>query len=342
MRGPLRRTIVWVAVFTVLCVAGMGAIVAVFAQLRFSSQNGYHAEFLNASGLETGDFVRIAGVEVGKVGDVTLRDDGTVNVGFAVDESVRLTQGIRAVIRYQNLIGDRYLALDQGPGPVEVLRPGTVIPVDRTAPALDVDALLGGFRPLFSALDPDQVNALSGQLLTVFQGQGGTIASVLAQTSQLTATLAGRDELIGQVINNLNTVLQTLAVHDGEFSEALGKLSDLVHGLAARRADISNGVAYLNAAAGSVADLLVQARPPLKEAVHQADRTAGQVMADHDYVDNLVKTLPDAYQVLNRQALYGNFFNFYLCDVVLKLNGKGGQPVFVKAAGQDSGRCTTK
>ena len=45
---------------------------------------------------------------------------------------------------------------------------------------LDIDALIGGFRPLFRALDPDQVNALSGELLRVFQGQGGTVASVLS------------------------------------------------------------------------------------------------------------------------------------------------------------------
>ncbi len=55
---------------------------------------------------------------------------------------------------------------------------------------------------------------------------------------------------------------------------------------------------------------------------------------------NLLNTLPDAYQVLSRQGLYGDFFSFYLCDVVLKLNGKGGQPVYVKVAGQYSGRCT--
>jgi phospholipid/cholesterol/gamma-HCH transport system substrate-binding protein len=76
--------------------------------------------------------------------------------------------------------------------------------------------------------------------------------------------------------------------------------------------------------------------------VQQTDRFAGQIMADHDYVDDLVKTLPDAYQVLARNGLYGDYFGFYLCDAILKVNGKGGQPVFVKLAGQDSGRCTPK
>ena len=65
------------------------------------------------------------------------------------------------------------------------------------------------------------------------------------------------------------------------------------------------------------------------------------MLADRDYFDNLLNTLPDAYQMLNRQGLYGDFFSFYLCDLILKLNGKGGQPVYVKVAGQDIGKVHT-
>jgi phospholipid/cholesterol/gamma-HCH transport system substrate-binding protein len=327
-------------VFVTVCFIFMFALVTVFGQFRFDSRATYSAVFSNVSGLKGGNFVRIAGVEVGKVQDMTLHKDGTVTVDFVIDQNLTLTEGTKAVVRYENLIGDRYLALEDSPGSVRKLQPGQTIPMTRTSPALDVDALIGGFRPLFRALDPDQVNALSGELLRVFQGQGGTISSVLAQTSALTTTLAGRDELIGQVITNLNTVLGTFAERDDQFSDGLDKLSLLAQGLADRRSDIATGVAYINAAAGSVADLLTVAREPIKEAVAQTDRVSGQIMADHDYVDDLVKTLPDAYQVLARQGLYGDYFGFYLCDAVLKLNGKGGQPVFVKVAGQDSGRCT--
>lgn len=342
MRGRTVGAAVRVAVFTGVCLVFVFALVTVFGQFRFDSRVTYSAEFTNVSGLKGGNFVRIAGVEVGKVEDMTLQKDGTVTVVFDVDAGLVLTEGTRAAVRYENLIGDRYLALEEGPGSVRKLQPGQTIPLARTSPALDVDALIGGFRPLFRALDPDQVNALSGQLLQVFQGQGGTISSVLAQTSALTTTLAGRDQLIGQVIANLNTVLGTFAARDDQFAEGLDKLSDLVQGLSDRRTDIANGVAYINAAAGSVADLLTDARQPIKETVLQTDRFAGQVEADHAYVDDLVNTLPDAYQVLARQGLYGDYFGFYLCDAILKLNGKGGQPVFVKVAGQDTGRCTPK
>lgn len=341
MRGETRRAVTRVVLFSAMCLAFVFLLVTVFGQFRFDQRVAYSAVFTNVSGLKGGNFVRIAGVEVGKVSQLKLHKDGTVTVDFDIDKGLTLTDGTKAAVRYENLIGDRYLALEDGPG-TRRLHPGQTIPLTRTSPALDVDALIGGFRPLFRALDPDQVNALSGQLLRVFQGQGGTISSVLAQTSALTTTLAGRDRLIGEVITNLNTVLRTFAIHDDQFSDGLDKLSQLVGTLSDRRTDIAKGVAHINAAAASVADFLTVARQPIKDTVAQTDRFAGQVEADHDYFDDLVKTLPDAYQVLARNGLYGDYFGFYLCDAILKVNGKGGQPVFVKLVSQVTGRCTPK
>ncbi|BBX65149.1 Mce family protein Mce3B [Mycobacterium saskatchewanense] len=340
MKATLKSAIVRLVIFLIACGLGTFAMLAVFAQLRFQAEKTYDAEFANVSGLIGGDFVRIAGVEVGKVKRIRIEPDTRVLVEFSADDSVVLTEGTKAVIRYKDLIGGRYLALEEGVGAPRKLNPGSTIPIERTSPALDLDALIGGFRPLFRALDPDQVNALSGQLIAAFQNQGATLGSFLEQTTALTNTLADRDQLIGQVIVNLNTVLGSLGDQSTQFAKAVDSLSKLVGTLAGRRQDISNSMAYANAAAGSVADLLLQARPPLQKVVHETDRTASTVLADKEWFDNLLATLPDTYKVLSRQALYGDFFAFYLCDLVLKVNGKGGQPVYIKLAGQDTGRCT--
>ena len=338
LAGAVRRF----GVFAVVCLLGIFALLAIFQQLRFEKENVYKAQFSNITGLKRGDFVRIAGVEVGKVKEITLLPDTTLSVEFGTDSSVVLTEGSRAAIRYDNLIGDRYLGLEEGVGGTDVLRPGATIPRDRTEPALDLDALIGGFRPLFRALNPEQVNALSGQLIAAFEGQGANISSFLAQTGAVTNTLADRDQLIGQVINNLNTVLGSLGDESQQFDKAVTSLSELVDGLAARKTGISAGLAHVNEASGTIADLLSEARPPLKEVVAENDRASGIVVADHEYFDNLLNTLPDKYRALGRFGMYGDFFSFYLCDAVLKLNGKGGQPDFVKVAGQDTGRCAPK
>jgi phospholipid/cholesterol/gamma-HCH transport system substrate-binding protein len=335
-----RQLSVRLIAFVAVCLAGTFTLFAIFSQLRFDDDVTYRALFTNGSGLKAGNFVRIAGVEVGKVTDVAVQDDATVAVTFTTDQSVVLTAGTRAIIRYDDLIGGRFLELADGAGGTRKLPPQATIPLTNTAPALNLDALIGGFRPLFRALNPDQVNALSGQLIGALQGQGPTIGSLLTQTATLTSTLADRDELIGQVISNLNTVLASLADHSQQFGQAIDTLGDLTTALADRGKDLSTGLAYGNAAASSLADLLTAARPPLQQALPQLDRTAGNVLLDHDYFDNLLATLPDAYRMLNRQALGGDYFSFYMCDLLLKVNGKGGQPVYIKVAGQSSGRCT--
>lgn len=342
MTGPLRRAIWRLAAFVSVCLCGIFIMLAVFAQLRFDRQTSYDAVFTNVSGLSSGNFVRVAGVEVGKVRDIWINADSTVTVSFAVDDSMVLTEGTKAVIRYDNVYGGRYLALLEGPGNAQLLKPGQTIPLERTRPALDLDALIGGFRPLFRALEPDQVNSLSAELIRAFQGQGDTIKSFLSHTATFTATLADRDQLIGEVIDNLNVVVGTLADENGRFEEAIDSLAQLMHGLAKSRSDIANGIAHADEAAATLADLLAAVRPPLQETVAQTDRAAAIVVADHEYFDNLLRTLPEKYRILARQGIYGDYFTFYLCDMVLKVNGKGGQPVYVKIAGQDTGRCAPR
>jgi phospholipid/cholesterol/gamma-HCH transport system substrate-binding protein len=342
MKENLTAAVVRLAIYAVISLLGAAVIFAIFGQLRFDNQKTYNAVFANVSGLANGNFVRIAGVEVGKVKSIVVQDSSTIRVEFGVDESVVLTEGSKAVIRFEDLLGKRYMALEEGAGDVKRLSPGATIPLNRTEPALDLDALIGGLRPLFRALDPKQINGLTGALVAAFQGQGGTINTILSQAAALTTTLADRDRLIGQLIVNLNTFLGSLGDQGKQVAKTVDSLSELVAGLAARKQDVTNGLAYVNAAAGSVADLLSQVRPPLKKVVPELDRTAGTVMADKDFFDNLLNTLPDSYQMLNRQGLYGDYFTFYLCDIVVKVNGKNGQPTYIKLAGQNSGRCAPR
>jgi phospholipid/cholesterol/gamma-HCH transport system substrate-binding protein len=335
--------VVWrLAIFLTVCVLGLFGLLATFAQLRFGDDTIYNADFSNVGGLEEGNFVRIAGVEVGKVKKMTMLPGAVVAVEFSTDPSVVLTEGARAVIRYDNLIGGRFVELEEGAGATKRLNPGGTIPLSQTAPALDMDALIGGFRPLFRALNPDQVNALTGQLIKAFEGQGDSIGSLLSQTAVLTSTLANRDQLIGEVITNLNTVLGSLGDQSDRFDKAVDSLSELVKGLAERKTDIVNGVAYSNAAAGTIADLLNQARPPFANTVRQSDRVGALVVADHDWLDSLINDLPEKYQKMGRLGLYGDYFSYYVCDIALKFNGKGGNPVYVKVAGQTTGRCAPK
>lgn len=152
---------------------------------------------------------------------------------FNIDRSVPLYQSTTAQIRYSDLIGNRYVELKrgEGKGANDLLPPGGLIPLSRTSPALDLDALIGGFKPVFRALDPAKVNNIANALITVFQGQGGTINDILDQTAQLTSQIAERDQAIGEVVKNLNIVLDTTVKHRKEFDETVNNLENLITGL---------------------------------------------------------------------------------------------------------------
>ncbi|MCU1647630.1 MAG: mce3B [Nocardia sp.] len=333
-------TIIKLAIFTVTMLFFTTAVIIVFSQMRFGSERVYRAEFTDASGLKTAEFVRVAGVEVGKVKSVHLSGTSTAVVEFALTRDVPLTESTKLAVRYENLVGAHYLELLDSPGSTAPQPLKSIIPRSRTVPALDLDALINGFRPLFKALQPDQVNRLSNSLVAVLQGQGGTISDLLQQAGQLTSTLADRDQLIGSVITNLNTVLGTVDQRKQQFDDGIDKLQQLISGLAAQSDPIGDALVHVNNASRSVAELLTNARPTIKSDITEAGRLAGVINNDKDYVNQALGSLPDAYNRLSRLGLYGDFFTFYLCDVQLKVNGPDGNPVYIPIIGQRAGRCT--
>ncbi|OJZ74632.1 mammalian cell entry protein [Mycobacterium paraffinicum] len=322
------------------------SIVVVFAQMRFNSTNSYSAEFKNATGLKNGQFVRAAGVEIGKVKAVRLIDGGQrVMVDFNVDRSIPLYQTTTAQIRYLNLFADRYLELKrgEGDGSDRVLPPGGFIPLSRTAPALDLDALIGGFKPLFRALDPEKVNTIASAIITVFQGQGGTINDILDQTAQLTAHIAERDQAIGEVIKNLNVVLDTTVRHRKEFDHTVDNFERLITGLQNHADPLAAGTANISNAAGTVADLLADNRALLHKAINYLQALQQPLVEQRDQLGDLIHKTPTALNLIGRSiGLYGDWVNFYLCDLSIRWNGlqPGGPVRTVRIWQQPTGRCT--
>jgi phospholipid/cholesterol/gamma-HCH transport system substrate-binding protein len=339
-------TAIKLGAFSLVLLLFTAIIVIVFGQFRFDRTTAYTAEFSNASGLRDGQFVRAGGVEVGKVSDIKLADNGDrVLVTLNVDRTLPLYQSTTAQIRYQDLIGNRYVNLDRGTGEGadRVLPAGGFIPMSRTQPALDLDALIGGFKPLFKALDPQKVNTIASSLITVFQGQGGTINDILDQTAQLTSALADRDQAIGEVITNLNTVLDTTVKHEKDFDQTVNNFEVLITGLKNRADPLAQATADISGAAGTLGDLLADDRPQLQNTISKLE-TIQQPLADgKDRLDDLLTKLPAAVKMIGRAGgIYGDFFNFYLCDINLKLNGlqPGGPVRTVKITQQPTGRCT--
>ncbi|MEC3955357.1 MCE family protein [Nocardia sp. CDC153] len=341
MRFKPRAVTVKLGLFTLVMVLVLAMLGVIFSQMRFARETGYHAVFTSSSGMLPGSKVRIAGVPVGSVSRVYVGKDKLAHVDFDVDRKYKLYTSTQATIRYENLVGDRYLELLEGPGTTQTLGKNGTIPVQQTKPALDLDMLLGGFKPLLRGLDPTQVNDLTNALLQVFQGQGGTLVALLNSSGSFGKTLADKDALIGSVIDNLKTVLSTIDDRNQAFGTTLDELQRLVSGLAADKDPIGDAIPRISGATGDLTDLLRTARPDLKSTFDQLGRTAGLLDDNTDELQWIIENLPDAYKKLVRIGSYGSFLNIYACPTDLIVDGPDGKPMHVKLpGGQTTGRCS--
>jgi phospholipid/cholesterol/gamma-HCH transport system substrate-binding protein len=335
-----RGTVVKFGIFGIIMVLLTAFLFFVLGQYRTGSVNGYSAVLADASRLEAGDTVRVAGIRVGTVDDVSLQPDKTVLVKFDADRDIVLTTGTKAVVRYLNLVGDRYLELVDGPGSTRVLAAGGQIPIDRTAGALDLDLLLGGLRPVIQGLNPQDVNALSSSLLQILQGQGGTLESLFSKTSSFTSSLADNSQVIEQLIDNLNTVVATLGRQGEQFKGAIDQLQNLISGLAKDRDPIGTAIDSLDNGTASLASLLTQARPPLSDTVDQLNRLAPLLDSNKVLLDTALQKAPENYRKLIRLGAYGSFVNYYICGISVRVTDLQGRTAVFPWVKQTTGRCS--
>ena len=327
--GPLVKFLVF-SVITAMLTVVLGVTIA---NARGGEVTEYSARFVDATGLLPGDDIRIAGVVVGTVNEIEVVDRKIAQVDFTVDSGQQLPATVNATIKYRNLIGQRYVALDQGAGPTGAMLPEDgQIPLERTRPALNLTVLFNGFQPLFQGLDPEQINKLSMEIVQVLQGEGGTVQSLLASTASLTNSIADRDKVIGQVIDNLNLVLETVNRNDQGLNELISSLQALVSGLSQDRKPIGQALESIGTLTQVTGDFVEQARPPLKEDIQNLGDLATQLDQGRPAVERFLQLSPYKLNKIARVGSYGSWFQFYVCQLggqvgVSEVPGFPGVPI---------------
>lgn len=308
-------------IFTVVSVVVTGVLVAIMGNFGNGPTNQFSAIFSDASLLQKGDDVRVAGVLLGKVEGVEVYRTNLAKVTFTVAKDLPLTTASRVEIRYLNLVGDRYLTVLQGKPGASRLDPGSTIPITQTAPALNLSALYNGFAPLFSALNPKDVNQLSLNLVKVLQGEGGTIESLFSHTAALTTALANRDRLVGQVISNLNQLLATVDSRHSQLTRLIAELKRWVGGLAQDRVQIGNSIVNISSMTRVLADLITQGRPILKADIAQLRRLA-TILNRPDtraVINTILTNLPEMLADQTRTGTYASWYSYYVCGASVNI-----------------------
>ncbi|WP_328535729.1 MCE family protein [Streptomyces sp. NBC_00344] len=309
--GPLVKSLVFIVVTSLATTV----LALSIANTGVGDTVSYRARFTDVTGLTDGDSVRIAGVKVGQVDSVRVAGRRTAEVSFSVEKGRSLPASVNASIKYLNMVGQRYVDLDQGSGPVgRTFRPGSTIPLSRTTPALDLTQLFNGFQPLFQGLDPTEVNQLAGSIVQVLQGEGGTVDSLLEHVGSLTTTVAGKDRVIGQVIKNLNTVLTTVNSREAGFNDLVVTLQQLVSGFSKDRKPLGEAITALGGLTTVTAGLFQDGRQPLKQDIAQLGKVSANLGDNKPELENFLLRTPVKMQAITRIASYGSWLNLYLCE----------------------------
>jgi phospholipid/cholesterol/gamma-HCH transport system substrate-binding protein len=336
--GPLVKLIIFAA-FTIVVT---GALAQMLGSLPFGGGTRYRARFTDVTGVLPGDDVRIAGVRVGQVTRVSLVDNTTAELTFSVDDTIPVPAGVHATIRYRNLVGQRYVALTEGPGDAADaarLPAGGLIPLTQTTPALDLTVLFNGFRPLFTGLDPKDINSLSYEIIQVLQGEGGTVSGLLQHTASFASTLADRDVVISRLIVNLDGVLSTLDSHRAALSTTIAQLNQFVSGLAADREAIGSALSNISSLTTATASLLMDVRPDLATDIGGLSNLAGTLAANGTVIDRALADIPGRYQALTRTASDGSWFNFFMCSFDGRVALPGGKSVNPATFSSQAAKC---
>ncbi|WP_395110935.1 MCE family protein [Actinomadura sp. SCN-SB] len=331
-------------IFVVATSVATGVLAMTIGNVRFADTRSYNAIISDVTGLLENDDVRVAGVRVGQVERIRLHEGNRAKVTFSVNADGVFAAGLpsstRVNVRYRNLMGQRYLALTEGPGaPNDYLRPGGTIPIGQTQPALDLTVLFNGFRPLFTALEPGEVNKLAFQIVQTLQGEAGTVNSLLAHVASLTNTLADRDRVIGQVITNLNQVLGTIEARHTEVDRMITDLRGLVSGIAGDRQAIFDSVAAINQLTGTTAGLLRQARPALRNDIAGLRELTETLNENGPVIDRSLKTAPGRLEGLVNISSYGSWFNMYICGLDARVRLPGGPVYQTPSIVNENARC---
>jgi virulence factor Mce-like protein len=266
------------------------------------------AIFKSATGIYTGDAVRVSGVKVGTVTGIEPQG-ATVRLTMAVDHGVSVPADAKAVVVAQNLVAARYVQLTPAyrtSGPR--MGPRTVIPIERTAVPVEWDEVKAQLARLATEVGPRNGSPTSsvGQFIdsaaNALDGNGARLRETLAQLSGVARVLGDGSGNIVDIINNLQTFVSALrnsTTQIVQFEDRLATLSSVVDG---SRSDLDAALTNLSAAVGDVQRFVAETRDKASEQVQRLANVTQTLVNNKKSLEQLLHVFP---------TTLGNFYNIF-------------------------------
>jgi phospholipid/cholesterol/gamma-HCH transport system substrate-binding protein len=308
-RNPILIGIVGLLVITLLAVAAYHAD-------RLPIIGGattYAAEFSEAAGLQAGDPVYIAGIEVGRVSAVELAGDRVL-------VSMRIRDGwigdqTGASIEIKSLLGAKAVRLDpRGERPMD---PDEPIPLDRTAAPYDVVEALNGLSGAIGEIDVAQLEQSLRTLSDTFRGTPEEVRGTLDGLSRLSRTIAGRGQEIRHLLAGTHSVSRLLADRNAEFERLLADGNLLLAEVQRRREAISALLSSIQILSGQLRGLVADNAGQLRPALEQLDRVAAVLQRNQDNLDRALALAPVFIRLFTNAVGNGRWFDSYACGLLV-------------------------
>ncbi len=323
----IRRPAIGFGIFAIVSVLVTVVIWNTLARTVNGPVDKYSAIFSDVLGLRPNDDVRIAGVRVGKITAIDLDQDPKTNkslarVSFMVQRDQSLHTDTKALVRYQNLIGQRYLALAPGTDPgSRIMAAGSRIPLERTEPSFDISAFLNGFQPLFENLAPEQVNDLSTTLIQALQGDGVSLSTFITQAAALATDFQRRDAILGDIITNLSGVMSGLAKRGDELETLITQTRALIGGLYDQGQSLLASTTQIAHATNSLVAMVAQVQPKLVPVQNSTHDALTLLLNNGAKLDQTAIDLPGILSDVAKFSADGAYANAYVCSLDISLYG---------------------
>lgn len=246
------------------------------------------ARFDDVSGLVEGDDVRLAGIPIGRVTDVGV-EGGEAVVVFRVDAAVDIPSDSAVVVRWRNLIGQRFVSIRPGVAR-ELVDDGAELAA--TTDVVDLGRIVNQLSPLAQSVGPDQVNRILNALVVAFENNEAPFDELLRDLDSLTAMLADREQLLAQMQTDFATIADTLADRDEQIAAMVANLSSISGALDGTDQLLARALDEFGAFSASADTLLSRSSADLSAVLTQLPVITGTIADDLDLVERAIAGLP--------------------------------------------------
>ena len=318
----------WVAfkllVFTIVTIVVTTYLASVIGNFRlFASPYEVSAELTDASGLLRGDVVKAAGVTVGRVDAIDVRN-GIAVVTMSIDEGIELPAELEAKVRFRNLVGQRMITLVASSPATGRTESGDVIPVDRTEPAFDLSALFNGLRPLIRSTDPHDINIVTRALTRALSGRAHEVEGFLGNVANISTSLASKDEELAVMLEAFNEVTADLNGRDVQLQNTLADLNAFLGDLEASKSELGAALTTLDTAATRLGRVIARNDSNIESEIDDLAVLLDAVDDKREDLRGALRALPDMLVAVERAHSYGQWANIHLVHVCKDDTGQCG------------------